>query len=48
MDEPTPIRLADLVTEADYRELLETEARVVAECAALRHTRLAAEFREVE
>lgn len=49
MDEhDAPNRLEDLVTDADYRELLEIETRVVAECAALRHTRLAADSFEVE
>ncbi len=49
MDEhDAPIRLEDLVTDEDHRELREMAARVVAECAALRHTRLPAEFHEVE
>ena len=49
MDEhDAPIRLEDLVTDEDRRELRELAARVVAECAALRHTLLLAEFREVE
>jgi hypothetical protein len=44
----TPIRLEDLVTDADYRELLDIETRVLAECAALRRTQLPVDFREVE
>jgi hypothetical protein len=47
-DKREPIRLEDIVTEDDYRALHEIEARVVAECAALRHTRLGGEFHEVE
>jgi hypothetical protein len=43
-----PIRLEDLVTDEDLRELFELSARVIAECAALRHTRLPTEFHEVE
>ena len=49
MDDSRPnIRLEDLLTEEDYRDLLEIAVRVVAECAALRHTRLAADSHEVE
>ena len=43
-----PIRLEHLVTAEDYRELLQLAARVIAECAALQHTKLLTEFHEVE
>ena len=43
-----PIRLEDFVTDEDRRELLAIAAKVIAECAAFRHTRLAGEFHEVE
>lgn len=46
--EQAPLRLEDLVTHDDYVALLEIAARIAAECAALGHTRLLAEFREVE
>jgi hypothetical protein len=48
VDDDAPIRLEDLVTDEDLRELFELSARVIAECAALRHTRLPTEFHEVE
>jgi len=43
-----PTRLEDLVTDEDFRELFELAARVIAECAALGHTRLLPEFHETE
>jgi hypothetical protein len=43
-----PNRLEHLVTAEDYRELLQLADRVIAECAALQHTRLLTEFHEVE
>ena len=49
MDEhDAPIRLEHLVSAEDYHELLQFAARVIAECAALRHTKLLTEFHEVE
>lgn len=49
MDEQRePIRLEDFVTDEDCRELHAIAAKVIAECAGLRHTRLAGEFHEVE
>lgn len=47
-EQPDEIRLEDLLTAEDAAELREIAARVAAECAVLRHTRLAAEFHEVE
>ena len=43
-----PIRLEDLVTDEDRHELREIAIRVAAECAALQHTRLPADSRDVE
>jgi hypothetical protein len=49
MDEQAaPTRLDHLVTDEDYVALLVIEARVVAEHAAIGHTRLPADAREAD